>query len=137
MVVEVRGFERFQDFIESIDSEVTRLKALLGDYMRRVESVKARAEKHLKVQGAISKIAKKKLPEGEVIDLKGVEALINPSPKQELDILLEAMQSVQDRINQLENIKKSVSVFQEAQSLDIPIEVVYRDGIPKTIIVRM
>lgn len=137
MVVEVRSFDNLEAFLESIGDEVTRLKALLGDYMRRVESVKARTDKHMKIQGVISKVAKRRLPEGEVIDLKGLEALINPSPKQELDILLEAMQSVQDLINQLENARKAVSVFQEAQGLDIPVEVVYRDGVPKTIIVRM
>jgi len=137
LVVEVRSFDSLQAFLESIDSEVTRLKALLGDYMRRIESVKARTDRHIKIQSLLSKIVKRKFPEGEIIDLKGLEALINPSPKQELDLLLEAMQSVQDHINQLENVRKAVSVFQEAQGLDIPVEVVYRDGLPKTIIVRI
>ena len=105
--------------------------------MRRIESVKARTDRHIKIQGLLSRIVKRKFPEGEIVDLKGVEALINPSPKQELDILLEAMQSVQDHINQLENVRKAVSIFQEAQGLDIPVEVVYRDGVPKTIIVRI
>ncbi|MEM2739572.1 MAG: hypothetical protein QXQ29_02070 [Candidatus Bathyarchaeia archaeon] len=137
MVVEVRSFENISGFLSSVEDEATRLKALLGDYMRRVELIKAKTEKHMKIQSIVSKVAKVKFPEGEVLDLKGVEVLINPSPKQELDVLLEAMQSVQSRINVLDSARKAVSVFQEAQSLDIPVEVVYRDGVPKTIILRM
>lgn len=137
LVVEVRSFDGIGLFLDSLEDEVTRLKALLGDYMRRVEEVKARAEKLMKVQGLLARIARRRLPEGEKIDLKGVEALINPSPKQELDILLEAMESIQERINALENVRKAVSVFKEAQGIELPVDVVYRDGVPRTIILKM
>ena len=137
MVVELRTFSSIEEFIKSIDNDISRLKALLGDYLRRMENVKIKAESLLKFEELLGKMAEGAPASGKEIDLGNVKIVVNPSPKQVLDTLVEVVRSIQDRITALEKARKSLAIFEQVKEIVADIEVIYKDGVPVTVIVRM
>ena len=137
MVVELRTFSSIEEFIKSIDNDISRLKALLGDYLRRMENVKIKAESLLKFEELLWKVAEGAPAGGKEVDLGSVKLVVNPSPKQILDTLVEVVRSIQDRITALEKARKSLAIFEQVKEVVADIEVVYKDGVPVTVIVRM
>ena len=136
--VEVREFASPKELFTYLDEEIARLRANLGEYLRRLETVKTKAEMLGKLesivkqlQGGAGGIG------GTVINLDNVEVAINPTPKQEFDFLVEAIKHLQDRIVYLEKVRKGLEPLSGLGDVNITIEAVMINGVPKSLLVKM
>ena len=137
--VELRSYSSIEEFVKSLDNELGKMKALLGDYLRRMEMVKGKAESLIRLGELLGRMSGKGALglESQEIDLGGLKVTVNPTPKQELDVLVEVVRDLQDRISGLEKLRKSLSIFEELGGVSLDVEVLYRDGVPERVFIKM
>ncbi|MEB3844475.1 MAG: hypothetical protein LRS48_02185 [Desulfurococcales archaeon] len=134
-LIDIRRYNSVSDFIKDIDAEITRLKGELGELLRRLENAKAKAEVLVKLESLLAGTGGKL--GGTELNLGQAKAIINPTPKQEFDILVDVVRSLQNRIIALERARKDLDPLVRIGDLDLTLEVIYENGVPSRILVRM
>ncbi|MEB3760323.1 MAG: hypothetical protein GSR72_02870 [Desulfurococcales archaeon] len=135
-LLDIKRYSSVGDLIKELDAEITRLKGELGELLRRLESAKAKAEVLVKLENLLSTAGGGKLG-GTEIPLGQAKAIINPTPKQEFDILVDVVRSLQNRIIALERVRKDMDPLVRLGDIDLALEVIYENGIPSRILVKM
>lgn len=132
----VREFTNFSELIKSIDDSINASRALLAEFLRRLEDVKAKSEQDKRLRELIKKLTGEEIASaGKTIDLKDVKLIINPDSIQEAKILEEVVDKLNRSLQTLQSIRK---VLEPLVGLDVEakITVVYTEGIPSSIIVK-
>ncbi|MCE4598878.1 MAG: hypothetical protein F7C81_01605 [Desulfurococcales archaeon] len=135
--VEIREFTNLKSLFQYIDEEIARFRAELGELLRRLEEAKAKAEMMEKLERIVKELAGRESIGGATIDLGGVLVYVNPTPKQEFDIFVEAIRNMQDRIVHLERIKKNIEPLTKMGDIEFKMEVILRNGVPHAIVLKM
>lgn len=135
-LVDIVKYNNVGEFFKHLDSKIVELRGQLGELLRRLESAKAKAEVLVKLESLLAEAAGGKLG-GTEIALGQAKAIINPTPKQEFDILVDVVRSLQNRIVALERIRRDVEPLSRLGDLDLTLEVVYENGLPTKILIRM
>ncbi|MEB3780417.1 MAG: hypothetical protein GSR85_09375 [Desulfurococcales archaeon] len=135
--VEIREFTNLKSLFQYIDEEIARFRAELGELLRRLEEAKAKAEMMEKLERIVKELAGQESIGGATIDLGGVLVYVNPTPKQEFDIFVEAIRNMQDRIVHLERIKKNIEPLTKMGDIEFKMEVILRNGVPHAIVLKM
>ncbi len=136
-LLDVKRYSSVGDFLKELDAEITRLKGELGELLRRLDSAKAKAEVLVKLENLLSSTTGGGKLGGTEIPLGQAKAIINPTPKQEFDILVDIVRSLQNRIVALERVRKDMEPLVKLGDLDLTLEVIYENGIPSKILVKM
>ena len=135
-VIELVPFNSIADFNKFLDEEISRLRSQLGEFLRRLEAAKARAEIMAKIESFLAELAREQAgaeAQGRQLQLGPVSVVVNPTPKQELDALVATARSLQERIVTLEKIKKGIEPLQKMPSVEVKIEVLMENRIPTKI----
>ncbi len=139
-VVDLVTFNNVADFTKFIDDEISNLRSQLGEFLRRLEAAKARADIMTKIESFLAELARGQgggEAQGRQLQLGPVNVIVNPTPKQELDALVAAARSLQERIVVLERIKKSIEPLQKMPAVDVKIEVLMENRIPTKIFLHI
>lgn len=143
-VVDMVSFNSISEFNNYLDGEINKLKSQLGEYLRRLEAVKAKAETLVRFESLLAELAKAAKSEGKGLGLEEREftlgttkIVVNPSPKQELEALVAIVRSLQERIMLLEKIKKNLEQLAKIQDIEIKLDVLFENTIPVKIFIRM
>ncbi len=123
-----------------LDDEIGRIRTLLGDYLRRLEENRVKAEKLKKAQEAITKFAgEKQIPstEGREIDLSGFKVFVNPSLRQEMDLLEDVVKSLQDKINTTQRIRKALEPLTGFEEGILTVVAIISDNVPIRLMIRL
>jgi len=135
--VEVKEFGSPKELFAYLDEEIARLRASLGEYLRRLEAVKTKAEMLGKLENIIKQIQGGGGGiGGTVLNLDGVDVAINPTPKQEFDFMVEVIKHLQDRIVYLEKVRKGLEPLLGLGDVNITIEAVMANGVPKSLLIK-
>ena len=67
MVVEIKEYNSAEEIAETLDKEISETKSTLGEYLRRLDDIRALAEKSRKIHEVVMKLAGKKATEEEVM----------------------------------------------------------------------
>ncbi|MCE4602878.1 MAG: hypothetical protein F7C08_01190 [Desulfurococcales archaeon] len=134
---EVKLFDSPRELFQYLDEEISRLRATLGELLRRLETAKAKAEMMTKLESILRQLSSQSGLSGTVLNLDTVNVYINPNPKQEYDVLVDLIRRMQDRIVYLERIRKTLEPLTGLGDVNISLEVVMINGVPKNIIVKM
>ena len=134
---EVREFESPRELFQFLDEEISRLRASLGELLRRLEAAKAKAEMMTKLESILRQLSGQGGLGGTVLTMDNVNVYINPDPKQEYDVLVDLIRRMQDRIVYLERVRKGLEPLSGLGDVNITLEVVLINGVPKNIIVKM
>ncbi len=133
----VREYSSVSEFIKSIDDELNDLRKILGELLRRLEELRVKAEQEKKLKELLAKLGGGTPPtQSNVIELKNVRLMLNPSPEQEVSALEQAIESINNKVVQLQAIRKDLEVL-SGSSLEIKVQAIYFDGLPKIVILRM
>ena len=133
----VREYSSVSEFIKSIDDELNDLRKVLGELLRRLEELRVKAEQEKKLKELLAKLGGGAPPaQSNVIELKNVRLMLNPSPEQEVSALEQAIESINNKVVQLQAIRKDLEVL-SGSSLEIKVQAIYFDGLPKIVILRM
>ena len=60
MVVEIKEYNSAEDIAETMEKEISSTKSTLGEYLRRLDEIRALAEKSKKIHEVVMKLAGKK-----------------------------------------------------------------------------
>ncbi|MEM3383475.1 MAG: hypothetical protein QXL52_03705 [Nitrososphaerales archaeon] len=138
--LEFKTFNTPDEFKKFLDDEVGRIRTLLGDYLRRLEENRIKAERLKKAQEAIVKLAGEKQVtsfDGKEIDLSGLRVLVNPSLRQETEILEDIVKSLQDKLNIMQKIRKALDPLASFEEGIVTISAVMSDNIPIKLMVHL
>ncbi len=138
MVHDMRRFESAEEFLKSIDQEIQDIRSRLGEYLRRVEEAKAKAEMLRKFEEVLGKLgARPSTPQSQEITLGELKIIINPTPNQELEALVNVVRDLQNRLNRLERLKQHLEPLRQIAVTGMQIEVLYEDGVPVQVFLRL
>ncbi|RLG80142.1 MAG: hypothetical protein DRO09_03485 [Thermoprotei archaeon] len=137
MVIALREFSSLKEFIKSIDDEINELRKGLGELLRKLEEVRIRAEQERKIRELLSKLGRE-LPSAlpNVIDFKNTRLILNPTPEQEVSSLEQAVESINNRVTYLQAIRKDLEVL-GASDIEVKVVVIYVEGLPRIILLKM
>ncbi|MEM4967559.1 MAG: hypothetical protein QXG13_04970, partial [Zestosphaera sp.] len=85
----IREFNNIAEFIKSIDEDLNDYRKKLAELLRRLEELRVKVEHERKIKSAFTKLGlTTEAPEPKnVIDLKNIKIVMNPSADQELNNL--------------------------------------------------
>ena len=136
-LVDIVTFSSVSDFFKDLDTKLVEMRSKLGALLRRLEDAKAKAEVLVRLESLLAEAARGAKIGGTEINLGSAKAIINPTPKQEFDLLVDVVRSLQNRIVALERIRKEVEPLSKLGDLELTLEVVYENGLPTRILIRM
>jgi len=136
-LIDIVKYNSVSEFFKHLDSKIVELRSQLGELLRRLENAKAKAEVLVKLESLLAETAAGSKLGGTEINLGQAKAIINPTPKQEFEILVDVVRSIQNRIVALERIRKDVEPLSRLGEVDLTLEVVYENGLPTKILIRM
>jgi len=123
--------------VKSIDEDLNDYRKKLAELLRRLEELRVKVEHERKIKAAFTKLGlAAEAPElKNVVDLKNIKIVMNPTADQELNNLESVVESLNNKITMLTAIKKDLEVL---GSLDVEVKltVVYLEGLPKTLIIK-
>jgi len=136
MSLVIREFTSVSELIKSIDDAIADLRKILGEYLRKVEELRVKAEQENKLKNILSKLGVAATAPANELNLKTVKVYINPTSEQELTSLEAALENINAKLTQLIAMRKDLDALAPLSDLNVKITVVYVDGLPKTILLK-
>lgn len=138
--LEIKTFKTPEELKNFMDEEIGRVRSLMGDYLRRLEEIRVRADRLKKAQAALIKFAgDKQMPalEGREVELPGLRVLVNPGPRQETDTLEEVVKTLQTKLDHMQKIRKALDPLSDFEEGVVTISVVTSDNIPTRMMIHL
>ncbi|MCE4613654.1 MAG: hypothetical protein F7C07_07495 [Desulfurococcales archaeon] len=135
--VEIREFDNVKDLIAYMEEEIAKLRAVLGDLLRRLETAKSKAETMVRLEKLISQLGTRGSVGWSELTLGNVKILVNPTPRQEFDILVSVVRRIQDRLEYLEKLRKDLEPLKNLEEASVPLQVVMVNGLPESIFIKI
>jgi uncharacterized coiled-coil protein SlyX len=133
----VKEYSTIAEFIKSVDDTIAELRKILGEHFRKIEELRVKVEQEAKLKSIISKLGLTAAPSGTELSLKTIKIVVNPTAEQELAMLEQALESINNKLTQLTALRKDLDALAPLSDVNVKITVVYVDGIPKNIILRI
>ncbi|NIU39839.1 hypothetical protein GWN65_07700, partial [Candidatus Bathyarchaeota archaeon] len=98
MVVELKEYESAAEIAKSLDNEISRTKSMLGEYLRRLDEIRALAERSKKIRDVVFKLAGKKGGQQNLGEMTvgNLNVVLDANPFHELTAIEEAVRSQQE-----------------------------------------
>jgi hypothetical protein len=140
MVVELREYDSAIDIARTIDEEISRTKSMLGEYLRRLDEIRALAERSKKIRDVVFKLAGKKANQENLgeISVGGLNVVLDANPFHELTAIEEVVRSQQDRLLVLQKSREALKwVDQIGDTEGLKYLVLENDGVPDRILFKI
>jgi hypothetical protein len=139
MVTEIKEYESFKQMAEKIDENTAETKSKLGNYLLKLDQVRASAEKSRKIRQAVMKLDAKTNsaePENEVA-LEGLRIVLDANSTHEQTVMEIAAQSLQEHLLGLQKSREALKCFDSIDdSTGLNYLVIQNEGIPECILLR-
>ena len=140
MVVEIKEFGSVEDIEEALDKEISKTKSELGEYLRRLDAIRALAEKTKKVRQVVMKLAGKKVDAERLgeISIDNVNVVLDASPLDELNALESVVRSHQERLLKVQKAREGLKPLDELGDTEgVKFLIVENDGVPERILLKV
>jgi len=140
MVVELREYDSATDIATTIDEEISRTKSMLGEYLRRLDEIRALAERSKKIRDVVMKLAGKKVNQESLGEMSvgGLSVVLDANPFHELTAIEEVVRSQQDRLLVLQKSREALKwVDQIGDTEGLKYLVLENDGVPDRILFKI
>ena len=137
MTTLIKEFSSIGEFIKDLDSTLADYRRRLGELLRRLEDLRVKAEQEKRLKELLSKLGGSAGgASANVIKLKTINLVMNPSPQQEISALEEAVENLNSKITTLQAMKKDLEMIANAE-IEVKVSAIYVDGLPKTLFIRI
>lgn len=140
MVIELKTYDSAEAIAGTLDEEISQAKSVLGDYLRRLDEIRALAERSKKIREVVFKLAGKKSAQeslGEVI-VGNLEVVLDANPFHELTAIEEAVRSQQDRLLVLQKAREALKWMDQIGTAEgLKYLVLEQDGIPQRVLLKI
>ena len=140
MVVELKEYDSATEISRTIDEEITRTKSMLGEYLRRLDEIRALAERSKKIRDVVFKLAGKKTTQENLgeISVGGLNVVLDANPFHELTAIEEVVRSQQDRLLVLQKSREALKWVDQIGDTDgLLYLVLEKDGVPERILFKV
>jgi hypothetical protein len=140
MVVELKEYDSAQEIARTIDEEISATKSMLGEYLRRLDEIRALAERSKKIREVVFKLAGKKASNENLgeISVGGLTVVLDANPFHELTAIEQVVRSQQDRLLVLQKSREALKWVDEIGDTEgLKYLVLERDGVPDRILFKI
>ena len=140
MVVELKEYDSASEISSTIDEEISRTKSMLGEYLRRLDEIRALAERSKKIRDVVFKLAGKKSSQENLgeISVGGLSVVLDANPFHDLTDIEEVVRSQQDRLLVLQKSREALKwVDQIGDTEGLNYLVLEKDGVPERILFKV
>ncbi len=140
MVVEIKEYTSAEEIADTLDKDISDTKSTLGEYLRRLDDIRALAEKSKKIREVVMKLAGKKgVTEslGE-ISVGQLNIVLDANPFHELTAIEEVVRSHQERLLVLQKAREALKWLDQLGDTEgLKYLVVENDGVPERILFKL
>ena len=140
MVVELKEFTSAVDISKSIESQIAEAKSALGEYLRRLDDIRALAARSKKIREVVYKLAGKKTAiesSGEII-IGGLNLVLDANPFHELTAIEDVVRGQQEKLIELQKAREALKwVDQIGETEGVKYLVLETNGVPKKILLKI
>jgi hypothetical protein len=140
MVVQIKEYSSAEEIAETLEKEISETKSVLGEYLRRLDDIRALAEKSKKIREVVMKLAgKKALTEslGE-IPVGNLNIILDANPFHELTAIEEVVRSHQERLLMLQKSREALKWLDQVGDTEgLTFLVVEHEGVPSRILFKI
>jgi len=140
MVVELKEYESAVDIAKAMDSDISKTKRILGEYLRRLDSIRNLAERSKKIREVVFKLAGKKSAQSSLgeITVGDLSVILDANPFHELTAIEQVVRSQQDRLLVLQKARDALNwVDQIGDTEGLKYLVLESDGVPERILLKI
>lgn len=140
MVVELKEYESAIEIAKSMDSDISKTKSLLGEYLRRLDSIRNLAERSKKIREVVFKLAGKKSAQSSLgeITVGDLSVILDANPFHELTAIEQVVRSQQERLLVLQKARDALNwVDQIGDTEGLKYLVLESDGVPERILLKI
>ncbi|RLI47215.1 hypothetical protein DRO69_01170 [Candidatus Bathyarchaeota archaeon] len=140
MVVELKEYDSATDISRTIDEEIVRTKSMLGEYLRRLDEIRALAERSKKIREVVYKLAGKKATQNALgeITVGDLNVVLDANPFHELTCIEEVVRSQQDRLLILQKAREALKwIDQIGDTEGVKYIVLENNGVPEKILLKI
>jgi hypothetical protein len=140
MVVELKEYDSAGEIAKTIDEEISKTKSVLGEYLRRLDEIRALAERSKKIRDVVFKLAGKKANQENLgeISVGGLSVVLDANPFHELTAIEEVVRSQQDRLLVLQKSREALKwVDQIGDTEGLKYLVLESDGVPERVLFKI
>ncbi|MEM3551435.1 MAG: hypothetical protein QXN87_04430 [Candidatus Bathyarchaeia archaeon] len=140
MVVEMKEYASAGEIAETLEKKIAETKSILGEYLRRLDDIRALAEKSKKIREVVLKLAGKKAT-GEglgEITVGGLNVVLDSNPFHELTAIEQVVRSHQERLLILQKAREALKWLDQLGDTEgLKYLVVENDGAPERILFKI
>ena len=140
MVVELKEYESAIEIAKAMDNDISRTKSILGEYLRRLDSIRNLAERSKKIREVVFKLAGKKSAQSSLgeITVGDLSVILDANPFHELTAIEQVVRSQQDRLLVLQKAREALNwVDQIGDTEGLKYIVLESDGVPERILLKI
>jgi hypothetical protein len=140
VVIEIKEYESADDIADTLDKEISSTKSNLGDYLRRLDDIRALAEKSKKVREVVMKLAGKKATGESLgeINVGRLNIVLDANPFHELTAIEEVVRSQQERLLVLQRAREALKWLNQLGDTDgLKFMVMENEGVPERILFKL
>ena len=140
MVVELKEYESAVDIAQAMDDDISKTKSILGEYLRRLDSIRNLAERSKKIREVVFKLAGKKSAQSTLgeIEVGDLSVILDANPFHELTAIEQVVRSQQDRLLVLQKARDALNwVDQIGDTEGLKYIVMENDGVPERILLKI
>jgi hypothetical protein len=140
MVVEIKEYASAEEIAETLEKEISETKSTLGEYLRRLDDIRALAEKSKKIREVVMKLAGKKAATESLgeINIGSLNIVLDANPFHELTAIEEVVRSHQERLLLLQKTREALKWLDQLGDTEgLRYLVVESDGVPERILFKI
>jgi len=140
MVVEIKEYTSAEEIAEILEKEISDTKSMLGEYLRRLDDIRALAEKSKKIREVVMKLAGKKASTESLgeITIGNLSIVLDANPFHELTAIEEVVRSHQERLLVLQKTREALKWLDQLGDTEgLKYLVVENDGVPERILFKI
>jgi hypothetical protein len=140
MVVEIKEYASAEEIADTLEKEIGDTKSTLGEYLRRLDDIRALAEKSKKIREVVMKLAGKKAATESLgeITIGSLNIVLDANPFHELTAIEEVVRSHQERLLVLQKAREALKWLDQLGDTEgLKYLVLESDGVPERILFKL
>jgi len=140
MVVEIKEYASAEEIAEILEKGISETKSTLGEYLRRLDDIRALAEKSKKIREVVMKLAGKKASTESLgeITIGNLSIVLDANPFHELTAIEEVVRSHQERLLVLQKTREAMKWLDQLGDTEgLKYLVIENDGVPERILFKI
>jgi hypothetical protein len=140
MVVEIKEYGSAEEIADTLEKQISETKSTLGEYLRRLDDIRALAEKSKKIHEVVMKLAGKKASSESLgeISIGTLNIVLDANPFHELTAIEEVVRSHQERLLVLQKTREALKWLDQLGDTEgLKYLVVENNGVPERILFQI